>query len=494
MLVKMRDGGRMIPVNMEFSGNRIEFEFPWAPKLKDEIKVMRGAKWHGFEKPNPRKIWSVDCCKRNEFNIDYLLGKNPFAHWEQPLIEVAPTREESYAHQTIMMRIIHTLHYCILGAEMGTGKTLAMFMAAELANVTNEEWWYVAPTSALNAVWLELYKWKMKLRPRMMTYDELKKVIANWQPGAKAPRMVTFDESSRCKTPTAQRTQAAQHLADSIREEHGMNGYVVEMSGSPAPKAPTDWYSQCEIACPGYIREGDWYKFRSRLAFVAQNESVAGGKYTSVTGWKNDPAKCEVCGKTKDHPDHNDDPGNTEQFFGSGVQSNDIHEFKPTLNEVQNLYKRMKGLVHVFFKKDCLDLPAKQYIIRKCVPDRDVLNAAQIVAAQSKSAIVALTLLRELSDGFQYRNVEDGVEDCPDHKGPDCAICDGSGKVKKFSRTVTRVKCPKDDVLRDILEEKTDDGRLIVYAGFTESIDRVTDIVGEEQWEYILTILSLSLT
>lgn len=480
MLVKMRDGNRMIPVEMTFNNDRIEFQFPWAPKLKDEIKIMRGAKWHGFEKENPRKIWSVDCCYRNQFNIEYLMGKNPYANWEKPLIEIDPPYKEAYSHQVTMASIIHTYHYVLLGAEMGTGKTLAMFMAALLSGIKQDDWWYVAPTPGLNAVWLEFYKWKFPLRPRMMTYDQLKKVMAEWSPGDKAPRMVTLDEISRCKTPTAQRTQVTQHLADCVRNEYGYDGYVVGMSGSPAPKNPVDWYSECEIIAPGFIKEGNWYKFRERLAFVTQNESVAGGKYTAVTGWKNDEAKCEICGNKQEHDLHDD---LMEFIDGNGQKTN--HAFKPCMNEVQNLYKRMKGLTHVFFKKDCLDLPEKQYIIRKCKPDQDVLNAAQIIAAQAKSAITALTLLRELSDGFQYRSVEDGFESCPDHKGQDCAICDGSGKVKKFLRTVTRVKCPKDDIIDDVMEEKEDDGRLIIYAGFTDSIDRVVDLVKKNGWDYI---------
>ena len=55
------------------------------------------------------------------------------------------------------------------------------------------------------------------------------------------------------------------HLADAVRNEHGWDGYIWEMSGTPAPKSPVDWWNQCEIACPGFLAEGTYAKFKYSL-------------------------------------------------------------------------------------------------------------------------------------------------------------------------------------------------------------------------------------
>ena len=65
----------------------------------------------------------------------------------------------------------------------------------------------------------------------------------------------------------------------------------------------------------------------------------------------------------------------------------------------------------------------------------------------------------------------------------------GSAVVRARSpstrRAADRVDCPKDEALRSILEAHDDDGRLVVFAGFTESVDRVTEVVSTERWEWI---------
>ena len=39
-----------------------------------------------------------------------------------------------------------------------------------------------------------------------------------------------------------------------IRAKYSMEGYVLELSGTPAPKMPVDWWSLTEIAWPGFLR------------------------------------------------------------------------------------------------------------------------------------------------------------------------------------------------------------------------------------------------
>jgi SNF2 family DNA or RNA helicase len=66
-----------------------------------------------------------------------------------------------------------------------------------------------------------------------------------------------------------------------------------------------------------------------------------------------------------------------------------------------------------------------------------------------------------------------------------CASCNGSGEVDKIERTVKEVPCPKEDALIDLLDENEETGRLVVFAGFTGSIDRVTKIGLQHGWDVI---------
>jgi len=151
------------------------------------------------------------------------------------------------------------------------------------------------------------------------------------------------------------------------------------------------------------------------------------------------------------------------------------------------------------------------------------------IQAKARSAIEAFTLLRELSDGFQYTEVTEGTVVCPsckgtkvgderydlnnpydtptseefekghripdpDDQGPEirigvrpiaCNYCSGTGSVGRVIRTTHQIPTPKEDALKDILDEYDDVGRLVVYGGFTGTIDRVISIVKAVGWHWI---------
>ena len=277
------------------------------------------------------------------------------------------------------------------------------------------------------------------------------------------------------------------------------------MSGSPSPNSPLDWWSQCEIACPGFIREGKIQRFRERLALFEMAESPVGGKYPKLITWYDDENKCKKCGKPENYADHDQKWMTAESY----------HQYEKSFNEVSYLYERMKGLVQVVFKKDCLDLPDKIYRIIECPPSREILNAARIIEDTAPSAIKALTLMRELSDGFQYIEQPTGeVTICEGCNGQghriekrycgetdevqkpfaeedyeeverNCSICKGTGKQNIQRRIAVQVPCPKENALIDVLDEHDDIGRLVIYGGFTGTIDRIVSIVEKYNWKYI---------
>ena len=514
-------------VNIEpIDGDKLKIRFGFNRSLINEIKAMEGARW------NPDgKFWTFKDSTRNWFQLAYLAGHNPYAWYDRELLPYESKRP-LYSHQMHLVRHGITYQYVIWAAEMGLGKSLAAIEVMEYFGYSDAL--YVGPNSALASFLVELDEWESKIRPHCVTYDGLKRLIASWRGSAKPPRLVLLDESSRVKNPTAQRSQAALQLTEAIRQEHGDKGVVIEMTGTPAPKSPADYFFQCEVAMPGFIKEGTYAKFKARLCVINMRESITGGMYPHLVTWKDSVDKCNTCGELRTHDNH---------ISNGMVDSTLYHEFVPGTNEVALLYERMKGLVEVKFKKDCLkELPDKTYreIILK--PTQSILNAARLISKTAATTISGLTLLRELSDGFQYQDIPTGVRTCdccygckeieqhipivdsdklsaaldelimraetvqgivltspdglpiPEHlllpelyslEMVSCWKCGGEGTIPAYTREAAQVSCPKDEALKDILESHDDDGRLVVYGGFTGTIDRITDLVERMGWQWI---------
>lgn len=493
--IYLKAGEYRLPVDAKRTDDVLALRFRYNKHLLAEIKAMQTAKW------NPDlKIWTIKYCSRNIFNLRYLMGENPYEHYDKKY-ELIESKRPLYEHQIEMASFALARRRCILACEMGTGKTLSaievMENVAERYDLLDQQIWYVAPRSGIRAVNLELEKWDSGIQPYMMTYQGLVKRLKNWDDGEEAPTLVIFDESSKVKNPNAQRSQAALHLANAMREEWSEDAHIILMSGSPAPKSPVDWWMQCEIACPGFLKEGNVHKLKHRLCIIEQRESITGGMYPHIVSWRNNTDICDNCGI---HRNEHDD-----------VECG----FKESKNEVSFLYERMKGLVYVKFKKDCLDLPEKIYETITVTPDVSTLRSAQLIRKTAPRAVQALTLLRELSDGFQYKEIKVGEEKCSycqgtgkavkrvlkpeylDSKNPlnpsdvradmfekkvlPCDYCkDGISPVIK--RGMEEVKCPKDDVLIDELDLAEEVGRLVVWGGFTGTVDRIEKIAHQQGW------------
>jgi SNF2 family DNA or RNA helicase len=240
-----------------------------------------------------------------------------------------------------------------------------------------------------------------------------------------------------------------------------------------------------------------------------------------LISWRDDSTKCHFCGQIREHANH------TGSVVGNPTYQ--IHDFKESVNEVAKLHTRLRGLVIVKLKKDCLDLPEKRYEVIRCKPTNSILRAAQLITKTAKRSLDALMLLRELSDGFQYREVgtnefvkcstckgkgdipsyleeltSDEIEkkvkyvydsegykigeepiDLVDTDRLQCPMCRGTGQTERMERSIVEVECPKDQVLIDMLERHEEAGRLNIYAGFEGSIDRVTRICKNQKWAVI---------
>ena len=67
----------------------------------------------------------------------------------------------------------------------------------------------------------------------------------------------------------------------------------------------------------------------------------------------------------------------------------------------------------------------------------------------------------------------------------ECYICNGTGEVGIEERVVKKVTTPKDDVLLDLLDEYSESGRVVIYAGFTASVDRCVELARHQGWRVI---------
>jgi len=480
--IKINTGSVRIPVTLIYDDDRIFVKFGFNRLLITEIKNMEGARWHGYEKVNPRKIWSIANSPRNHFQLAYLQGLKPYSYYDTKIIEQIYNRP-LMSHQRVFADFMLSKRRVLLAGEMGVGKTLSVIEVMERSG--SMDWWYVAPKSALKAVHLEFKKWDMKWRPHTMTYVGMATEVKKWRRGRIAHAVVVIDESARLKNPTSQRSQAAMHLANAIRTDHE-NGFIILMSGAPAPKSPLDWYWQCEICCPGFIKEGNIAKFKKRLAIIVQRESIQGGMYPHIVSWLDDSRKCSECGEFLESINHS----------VAALGDDDYHEFKPSINEVVYLHSRMEGLVQVTFKKDCLDLPDKIYRTIELEPSQKIINLAQGIVLRARNTITAITQLRTLSDGFMYKKEASGKETCILCNGKEenrpiingqrhCDVCNNVGFVEKIIRKTYQVETPKEQAVIDILDEHIDIGRIVFYAGFTGSIERLVDICKKCDWETI---------
>lgn len=522
---KLFDGKYLVEVPYYTKNNRMYLDLGFNKGLRETVKrTMEGRKWHGPPlEPHGDCRWSIPITQRNLFRLEHMkrqYGCKPYAPFDKDYSALIakikqycsvrlPPDKQPYEHQFDLMGHAVSRRGSIWGAEMGTGKTLAAFIVMELYALWYgyNDWLWTGPKSALRATHMETGKWNLRILPPFHTYEQIKEIIARWEPGHPAPQGLWNDEGSKLKTPNTQRSIAVKHLADSMRQDHAMDCFVGLMTGTPAPKSPLDWWHLCEVACPGYLAEKDIHTFKDAMAIVETRERAEGNPYPHLVTFRDNADKCHTCGQLKDHDYHNP------------VSTKYKHAWLKSVNEVARLHERMKGLVVIKFKKDCLDLPAKIYEIKKCDPTPEIINLAKLIIACSRSTIDALIKLRMLSDGFQYTDVACGEMPCELCNGTGqhfeyhvagfdvapatdsqmiaaeegdlekrecvCPNCNGDKVTTKYRRETQHMDCPKDELLLEDLDAHEEVGRLNVYGGFQGTVDKVVRICHKTGWTTI---------
>lgn len=399
--------------------------------------------------------WSVPINRRNTACICYLQGLNPYSG---QTVQYTASRFPLFQHQQEIEKFVLSYNRGLIIASPGLGKTLAIMSALERLNLAKVL--YISSKNALQSTIYDIGKWGIRLPGlELRTYDNL--ISDKYKFGYYD--CIVFDEAQKIKNPTSQRSKRSREIADYASR-------VYAMSGTPSPNSPVDWWNLCEVTVPGYLKEHNIRDFENRLAMVTVNRAAAGShNYRKIVGWKSNPHLCSVCGQLEKHVIH--------------IQSNG-HIFKPSIDEVDRLNRSLRKIGTFHTKEKCLDLPVKIYEKKIVTPSVKTIAQAQMIRATSSRAIDCLTLLRELSDGFIYRDkrVAKIHEEC---LGKGCSLC-SSGEVFYTEREVVEGDMSKMEVVRDELENLANSTRrCIIYAGFTASVDLLCREVEALGWKVI---------
>lgn len=410
----------------------LQIRFPYNALLIEEIKQFKGARYIPPQEGGP--AWNISNCERNTYCLKYLMGWKD-EHYQAGMHTIdmpfdVVDYHKLFQHQKDAIDFIIIRRRCMIAFEMGLGKTLIMIRVMELAAEQGfYHWWLVAPYGAQQEWKRQLIRWKAKVKPVIIsTYESLHKPMDSMD---EIPHGVIFDESIKIKNPAAQRSQIAAELCKIVRKNNSKS-FLVTLSGAPAPQDPTDWWHQIEVLCPGFIREGNIHKFRNRYANI-EFEIGEFGKYPVLKSWKED--------------------------------------------EVKKLGKRLQPIVIVRKKKDCLELPDKIFDVIKCNQESQSEHnrIIDLIVGTTDTAVNALMLLRELSDGFKYRGTETERDtSLPGHN------------ILVQNKKYDWIGSPKFTIIDELLDfYHTDNGgpgRLVIYAAFTATLDELEKFVSMKKW------------
>lgn len=353
---KLRSGKRLVQASVTEHKSELLLQFPKdAVELREEVKVMRGASFR--HEPFPH--WAVKDCERNRIQLELLQDSLPVElerYFRPQTVSWQPRRECLFPWQEEMVRHVLAKRCVVLAAEMGVGKTLAVI---EVLEHLDTDCWWVTCSGIIPATELEFEQWEAECSPRFFSYAGFREFVQHDWDGT-APQVLVFDESTMGGLKTTGKTfKAAFKVAETIRQA---GGYVVLLSGTPAPHSPLDWWPQLEIVQPGFLREGTLGAFTRRLAQL-EGAQVGTTTFQKISGWKED--------------------------------------------ELKGLARRLEPLVYTCFVRQVQELPEPTHHIVELEPSQETLQAAWHAVQQSETVAIALGRLRQLSDGFLYgRNGE----------------------------------------------------------------------------------------
>lgn len=422
MIVPFKVRNQRVNVSVLETDSKYILKFPYNKFLLNEVRNMGEARWF----PDT-KHWEVaKNSLRTQFLLGFLtnnvLGTDFIRNYYADIPPV--TLPTLMPHQNVMAAHLIHRHRSFWAADMGVGKTLAWLRTIEYLYKSLEgPLWVIAPLAPLRAWQYEIKKWKVRLPINFISCDQAR-IQDIMEKSPEPPQALCIDEASKFKNPSAKRTQLVLELSRLMYNHYKGAEYVAALSGTPSPKNPADWWSEIEIVCPGFIQENSPKRLTDRLAETEQSEGQFGGVFKKIVAWKPD----------------------------------EIHSF----------YERLKPITVIVRKKDCLNLPEKIYRRLYATPTEETLSAARLLIETESHTLTLLNKLRQLSDGFLY---------------------DRDTKFEELRTTTTDryILTPKDELLISLIEELQDNEktRVVTYAGFTASIDKLVQLYTSNGWAVI---------
>jgi len=420
---------------------------PSVARLVDDL----GARWESYS-----KLWKVAISPRSIAVMEHLmlgqLPSNSVRHnW-------TPTVPQLMQHQAEIVNYALSHLGCIIAAEMGCGKTLAAF---EIMNYLKGSWLWLSPKSIIPSTRLEIQKWGFD-------FTELRNgsVSSRSDSKSRSDSVITFstydfkyhlrdapvngvicDEATMVKNPSSQRAKRLVEFVNRMRQSN-KNFRIYLMTGTPAPKDPTDLWQLVELAQPGFLRYANKKKLLRQLAHV--RDHTMKHAFDLISGWK--------------------------------------------IDQVEKFARDIDPIRFVVLAKDCLDLPEQVFITRRITPSKDLLQQARLIADTVVNPAHCANLLRQISDGFYYVDEKeelDTSQTCPlckdtgSYPTPDgVANCDCrfTGAVVKKS---FRLHSKKLEALDEWLVKAEEDGRIIIFAPFIESLDMICEYLRSQDWDFI---------
>jgi hypothetical protein len=334
---------------------------------------------------------------------------------------------EPFAHQLeALQRMRDKLNFALF-MEPGTGKTkIALDRAGELFCAGAISGLLVVALKGLHDQWCEhdaihhlginchITRWKNKIvgdtfEPRADSLAIFATYIdaLNFPNGMKAAEdfvrahngkvLMVVDESTTIKNPSASRSKAARLLGSKVR-------YRMIMSGTPKPKSPVDLFGQ----------------------YMFLDESILGTRYRTVF----ERRYCAM----------------------GGFQNKSVIGF--TAQGLRDFQERVAPYTFVKFKKDCLDLPEKQYLehVFEMTPEQRMAfrsmketlrtDFANGVFATAATAATALVRLQQISNGY----------------------------ITNVDGTITHMPGGRIDALMDLLSSLESEEKIVIWCRFREDI------------------------
>lgn len=427
-----------VEITWQVAGNRIYLNFPQSDAVSETIRV-------GFDNPNfdrSYNLWTVRDCPRNRYILE---DAWPKSERHQRYFTEPP--KNSYGKYPLWSNqkqaadaFLFRKRFFYAGKQ-GTGKFLIAAAAIDKLITDkqlkhSDQIWWVASNAGLKGFEQQYQQWNPVFYPNVLcTYSGVTREIER---ASIPPRVLVLDELAACKNAAAQQTQSVLALSELMESYWGDNCYILGLTGTPRPLSHLDWWAQCEIVRPGFLREASSFYFRDRYANVVT---------TSVEIKSEDedrPDEMEVM--MGEHPDRERKPVRTRKFLT-------VQSWKE--DEIAKFPARLAGLVMRHDERDLpIEINTKEYVLHRIEPTKKDLKIAEMLAAQATNTLGALQKLAQFADGFQYL-------DNPD----------GDGRAIKYGKT------PKDDILRQLLVScKQTSQRIIIYCAYTAALDKAVQI------------------